>query len=117
MSTSVEVLCASFPSEFVVYLNYCKALRFEDRPDYSYLKRLFKDLFFRENYQYDFMFDWCALRQLGAGATPAALNNSQEQRQKQETEEESKRPQLQRQAQPALKNVLTPTRGLKSDFK
>jgi len=57
MSTSVESLCENFPSEFVVYINYCKALRFEDRPDYSYLKRLFKDLFFRENYQYDFMFD------------------------------------------------------------
>eukprot|EP01056_Protomagalhaensia_sp_Gyna25_P001529 Protomagalhaensia_sp_Gyna_25__1528@NODE_1786_length_1539_cov_147_742000_g1464_i0_p1_GENE_NODE_1786_length_1539_cov_147_742000_g1464_i0NODE_1786_length_1539_cov_147_742000_g1464_i0_p1_ORF_typecomplete_len321_score39_13Pkinase/PF00069_25/3_7e37Pkinase_Tyr/PF07714_17/4_2e21Pkinase_fungal/PF17667_1/2_9e13Kdo/PF06293_14/7_4e08Kinaselike/PF14531_6/2_4e06WaaY/PF06176_11/3_9e06RIO1/PF01163_22/3_2e06APH/PF01636_23/0_0066APH/PF01636_23/5_4e03PIP49_C/PF12260_8/0_063FTA2/PF13095_6/0_058YrbLPhoP_reg/PF10707_ len=58
MSTSVESLCRSFPFEFVTYLNYCRSLRFEDRPDYAYLRRLFKDLFFREGYQYDFVFDW-----------------------------------------------------------
>eukprot|EP01055_Gregarina_sp_Pseudo9_P000603 Gregarina_sp_Pseudo_9__602@NODE_1385_length_1644_cov_104_755763_g1291_i0_p1_GENE_NODE_1385_length_1644_cov_104_755763_g1291_i0NODE_1385_length_1644_cov_104_755763_g1291_i0_p1_ORF_typecomplete_len343_score47_76Pkinase/PF00069_25/5_6e37Pkinase_Tyr/PF07714_17/8_9e21Pkinase_fungal/PF17667_1/3_3e13Kdo/PF06293_14/9_7e08RIO1/PF01163_22/4e06Kinaselike/PF14531_6/3_9e06WaaY/PF06176_11/4_8e06APH/PF01636_23/0_0085PIP49_C/PF12260_8/0_071PIP49_C/PF12260_8/4_6e03FTA2/PF13095_6/0_064YrbLPhoP_reg/PF10707_9/0_095 len=58
MSTSVEALCRSFPFEFVTYLNYCRSLRFEDRPDYAYLRRLFKDLFFREGYQYDFIFDW-----------------------------------------------------------
>jgi len=73
MSTSVEVLSANFPAEFVVYINYCKALRFEDRPDYSYLKRLFKDLFFRENYQYDFMFDWCLLRQNGSSQQPQPI--------------------------------------------
>lgn len=44
--------------EFITYLNYCRSLRFEDRPDYSYLRRLFKDLFFRDGYQYDFIFDW-----------------------------------------------------------
>ena len=60
-STPVEVLCEHFPCEFVTYLNYCKNLRFEDRPDYAYLRRLLKDLFFRENYQYDFVFDWTLL--------------------------------------------------------
>jgi len=58
MSTPVEVLCNHFPSELATYLNYCKTLRFEDRPDYAYLRRLLKDLFFRESYQYDFVFDW-----------------------------------------------------------
>ena len=28
-----------------------RSLRFEDRPDYAYLRRFLKDLFFRENYQ------------------------------------------------------------------
>ena len=50
MSTPVEVLCRNFPAEFATYINYCRALRFEDRPDYAYCKRMFKDLFFRENY-------------------------------------------------------------------
>ncbi|OMJ78735.1 hypothetical protein SteCoe_21377 [Stentor coeruleus] len=58
INTSVEALCRTFPQEFVTYLNYCRNLRFEDRPDYSYLKRLFKELFFRENYTNDFIFDW-----------------------------------------------------------
>jgi casein kinase 1 len=61
MSTPIEVLCKHFPSEFVTYLNYCRSLRFEDRPDYAYLRRLLKDLFFREGYQYDFVFDWTIL--------------------------------------------------------
>jgi len=61
MSTPVEVLCRNFPCEFVTYLNYCRSLRFEDRPDYAYLRRLLKDLFFREDYQFDFVFDWTIL--------------------------------------------------------
>mmetsp|Transcript_108881 Transcript_108881/g.243102 ORF Transcript_108881/g.243102 Transcript_108881/m.243102 type:complete len:383 (-) Transcript_108881:163-1311(-) len=61
MSTPIEVLCKHFPCEFVTYLNYCRSLRFEDRPDYAYLRRLLKDLFFREGYQYDFVFDWTIL--------------------------------------------------------
>merc|ERR1712083_360195 len=74
MSTPIEVLCKHFPSEFVTYLNYCRSLRFEDRPDYAYLRRLLKDLFFREGYQYDFVFDWTILNyQLkdGGGAAQA----------------------------------------------
>jgi len=61
MSTPIEVLCKNFPNEFVTYLNYTRSLRFEDRPDYAYLRRLLKDLFFREGYQYDFVFDWTIL--------------------------------------------------------
>jgi casein kinase 1 len=61
MTTPIEILCKGFPSEFVTYLSYCRSLRFEDRPDYAYLRRLLKDLFFREGYQYDFIFDWTIL--------------------------------------------------------
>jgi len=41
IATSVEQLCKSIPSEFAVYLNYCKDLRFEGKPDYIYLKNIF----------------------------------------------------------------------------
>ena len=44
MSTPTELLCHGLPNEFVLYLNYCKNLRFEDKPDYNYLKNLFRDL-------------------------------------------------------------------------
>mmetsp|Transcript_70594 Transcript_70594/g.163170 ORF Transcript_70594/g.163170 Transcript_70594/m.163170 type:complete len:454 (-) Transcript_70594:85-1446(-) len=57
-STSVETLCKSYPAVFSSYLNYCRALRFEDRPDYAYLRRLFKDLFMREGFVNDGLFDW-----------------------------------------------------------
>lgn len=61
MSTPVETLCKHYPFEFSKYLNYCRSLRFEDRPDYSYLRRLLKDLFFKDQYVYDFVFDWTIL--------------------------------------------------------
>ncbi|KAM7253730.1 hypothetical protein ACFE04_031412 [Oxalis oulophora] len=70
VSTSVEVLCKSYPTEFVSYFNYCRSLRFEDKPDYSYLKRLFRDLFIREGYQFDYVFDWTVLKypQIGSSS-------------------------------------------------
>lgn len=61
MSTSTEQLCKGYPTEFRSYFEYCRSLRFEDRPDYAYLKRLFKELFYRKGYQYDNMFDWTIL--------------------------------------------------------
>ncbi|KAL6883260.1 hypothetical protein ACP4OV_010674 [Aristida adscensionis] len=62
MLTSAEVLCKSFPSEFVSYFHYCRSLRFEDRPDYSFLKKLLRDVFIREGYQFDYVFDWTLLK-------------------------------------------------------
>ena len=44
--------------EFSLYLKYCRLLKFEDRPDYCWLKRLFKDLFFKEEKDWDLIFDW-----------------------------------------------------------
>lgn len=61
MSTSTEQLCKGYPTEFRSYFEYCRSLRFEDRPDYAYLKRLFKELFYRRGFQYDNMFDWTIL--------------------------------------------------------
>ncbi|CAN6273524.1 unnamed protein product, partial [Urochloa humidicola] len=63
MLTSVEALCKSYPSEFITYFHYCRSLRFEDKPDYSYLKRIFRDLLIREGYQHDYVFDWTVARQ------------------------------------------------------
>jgi len=45
--------------EFSTYLNYCRSLRFEDKPDYVYLRKMFKELFYREKLEWDYLFDWC----------------------------------------------------------
>ena len=39
-----DVLCSGLPNEFLHYLNYCKNLKFEERPDYKFLKGLFGKL-------------------------------------------------------------------------
>ncbi|WMV48013.1 hypothetical protein MTR67_041398 [Solanum verrucosum] len=36
-------------------------IEFEDEPDYSYLKRLFRHLFISEGFQFDYVFDWTLL--------------------------------------------------------
>ncbi|KAK4531009.1 hypothetical protein CCYA_CCYA06G1866 [Cyanidiococcus yangmingshanensis] len=61
--TPVDILCRGFPSEFATYLNYCRSLRFEDKPDYNYLRRLFRDLYRRKGYQDDNVFDWTMMKQ------------------------------------------------------
>ncbi|KXJ14274.1 Casein kinase I isoform alpha [Exaiptasia diaphana] len=69
MSTPVEVLCKGFPAEFAMYLNYCRGLRFDEAPDYMYLRQLFRILFRTLNYQYDYIFDWTMLKQKAAQAS------------------------------------------------
>ena len=36
MSTPIDVLCKGAPCEFATYLNYCRSLRFEEKPDYRW---------------------------------------------------------------------------------
>ena len=82
MSTSTEQLCKGYPTEFRSYFEYCRSLRFEDRPDYAYLKRLFKELFYRKGFQYDNMFDWTVLN-LQQERASLAPNEQQQQQQQQ----------------------------------
>jgi len=62
MSTPVETLCRGFPPEFATFLNYSRSLRFDDKPDYQYLRKLLRDLFMKEGYKYDAIFDWTIVR-------------------------------------------------------
>ena len=45
-------------------MKYCRLLKFEDRPDYCWLKRLFKDLFFKIEKDWDLVFDWNKIVQI-----------------------------------------------------
>ena len=58
MSTQSEIMCKGLPIEFSNFLNYVRSLRFEDKPDYSFLKKIFRELFLREGYELDFLYDW-----------------------------------------------------------
>lgn len=59
-----------------MYLNYCRGLRFDEAPDYMYLRQLFRILFRTLHHQYDYTFDWTMLKQKAAsnagvsGTTP-----------------------------------------------
>ena len=46
------------PSEFGQYLTYVRSLQFEDQPDYDYLRKLFRDLYIKEGFCHDKIYDW-----------------------------------------------------------
>uniref|UniRef100_A0A9J2P172 non-specific serine/threonine protein kinase n=1 Tax=Ascaris lumbricoides TaxID=6252 RepID=A0A9J2P172_ASCLU len=82
MSTPVEELCAGHPEAFATYLKYCKSLGFEEQPDYSHLRQLFRNLFHRQGFTYDYVFDWNLLKfdseegpAVGADPTDPAVAN------------------------------------------
>ncbi|CAI9284322.1 unnamed protein product [Lactuca saligna] len=62
VSTPIEVLCKNHHVEFASYFQYCRSLTFDQRPDYGFLKRLFRDLFTREGFDFDYVFDWTILK-------------------------------------------------------
>lgn len=46
------------------YLHYCRSLRFEDKPDYPYLRQTFMDLMAKEGYEFDYVFDWTIVERI-----------------------------------------------------
>lgn len=67
--THPDQLCKGYPSEFRDYFAHCLSLGFEDRPDYRFLKRIFRDLFERQSFEDDGVFDWDILKKhrIGGG--------------------------------------------------
>jgi hypothetical protein len=76
LSTSIEALCKGYPEEFAIYMNYCRSLKFEEKPDIGYLRKLFKDLFYRMGYEYDFLFDWMVKK----SSVPSQLKSGEEEK-------------------------------------
>lgn len=62
LSVSISQLCSGLPTEFATYMGYVRGLNFDDTPDYTYIRRLFRDLFVREGFVWDFEYDWTVLR-------------------------------------------------------
>ncbi|EGR34276.1 hypothetical protein IMG5_018140 [Ichthyophthirius multifiliis] len=58
MQTPIEILAKGLPIEFSTYMNYCRSLRFDDKIDYLHLRKMFKELFYRNKYDWDYAYDW-----------------------------------------------------------
>lgn len=81
LSTTILTLCKGFPNEFANYLNYCRQMYFEQRPDYCYLRKLFRNLFHRLGFTYDYVFDWNLLKFGGARNSQQQAAAAQQQQQ------------------------------------
>ena len=61
INTSINDLCKNLPFEFIAFNNYIKDLKFEDKPNYLYLKELLGKIFDKNNFIYDLVFDFSYL--------------------------------------------------------
>lgn len=56
---SGEELCDGvLPKEFATYINYVRGLTFDDKPNYVYLQRPFRNLFKAQGFKCDHDYDW-----------------------------------------------------------
>lgn len=61
-STSIDELRRGFPEEFQSYFKHVYSLGFDESPDHTRLRRLFSNLFHRQGYEHDNVFDWTVLK-------------------------------------------------------
>jgi casein kinase 1/casein kinase I family protein HRR25 len=74
-TTITTVTTTNTLEEFRSYFEHVKSLRFDDRPDYDYLKRLFRELFFRKGFTYDNLYDWEILNAMSNNINNTQPNN------------------------------------------
>lgn len=48
--------------EMALFMNYCRNLKFDEAPNYTYLKRIFRELYVKCGFEHDFIFDWTIQR-------------------------------------------------------
>ena len=58
IDTPISELCRGFPYEFEKYLKYTRNLKYEEDPDYKYLKNLFLTALSNDGYKLDCYYDW-----------------------------------------------------------
>ena len=58
MSTSPEELCEGFPNQFTEYIRYTRNLKYEENPNYDYLKNLFVSVLNFDGFEVDCYYDW-----------------------------------------------------------
>lgn len=62
LSTSLDQLCENLPEQFEKYMTYCQSLKFEDKPNYSFCRKLFREVMKQKKYYNDpETFDWVCI--------------------------------------------------------
>lgn len=61
-NTTTEQLCQGLPKEFRAYMEHVKSLEFQEKPNYNYLYNLFTQLFKKNKFVYDDIYDWTKIK-------------------------------------------------------
>ena len=65
---------AEIPREFTIFFDHVRSLGLNDRPRYSYLRGIFRNLFVRRGFEYDHVYDWSII--MYAIANPSNQNKA-----------------------------------------
>ena len=57
-NTKINDICQGIPIEFKYFLEHARNLKFDEKPDYNYFRKIFQELFFKKGYVFDFVYDW-----------------------------------------------------------
>ena len=63
MKISSKELCDGLPIEFEEFLDYVKKLDYDEKPNYEKLRKFFDSIMKREQYKYDYIYDWTTLEE------------------------------------------------------
>jgi len=55
-------LFTGLPAEFEKYFKHVRSISSKEKLNYTYLSRLFRNLFRRNGFEYDYVFDWTELK-------------------------------------------------------
>ena len=58
ITTDLKHLTAGLPEEFSLYLTLIRSMRYDDEPDYAFLRKMFRTLFIKQGYVYDYDYEW-----------------------------------------------------------
>jgi len=55
---AINELCSDCPEEIGQYITYVKKLKYEEEPNYNYLKNLFYEILNKTGNKFDYLYDW-----------------------------------------------------------
>jgi len=53
-----KALASKLIVEFSLFYLHCRSLEFKQAPDYGYLRRLLRDLIYKESFEHEIAFEW-----------------------------------------------------------
>lgn len=68
LNTPIGTLCRGQPDAFSTLLSYARGLAFDARPDYKYLRTIFKTTFNLAGYQDNHTYDWTMTRPISCSS-------------------------------------------------
>lgn len=58
MNTVPDIMCKGLPHQIVNFIQYARTLQYEDKPDYAFWRKSFRELFISNGYELDWLYDW-----------------------------------------------------------